>query len=122
MRRESTDDFKRRENLTPWVPLSRDALYLERVPARIPLDIDMEDKLLYGLTPARLGYIVVALLAAFSVWSAHWATIPIRGAIAILIAALGASAAWGRWRGRPLDGWATDIAMFVTATYRVRFR
>lgn len=82
----------------------------------------MEDKLLYGLTPARLGYLVVALLVAFAVWSAHWAPTPVRGAIAILIAAIGACAAWGRWRGRALDRWAVDVAMFVAATYRVTFR
>lgn len=90
--------------------------------ARVPLDVDMEDKLLYGLTPARLGYIVIALLGAFSVWSAHWAAMPIRAAIALLIAALGACAAWGRWRGRALDGWAADVAIFVAATYRVKLR
>ena len=90
--------------------------------ARVPLDVDMEDKVLYGLTPARLGYLVVALLAAFSVWSAHWAATPVRAAIAILIAVLGAGAAWGRWRGRALDGWVTDLAMFVAATYRVTLR
>ena len=82
----------------------------------------MEDKLLYGLTPARLGYLVVALLAAFSEWSAHWAATPVRAGIAIGIATLGACAAWGRWRGRALDRWATDVAMFVIATYRLRLR
>ena len=122
MRRESTDDFKRRENLTPWVPIWPVVPYVERVHARVPLDVDMEDKLLYGLTPTRLGYLVVALLAAFSVWSAHWTATPVRAAIAIFIAALGACAAWGRWRGRALDRWAVDAAVFVTATYRVGLR
>ena len=82
----------------------------------------MEDKLLYGLTPARLGYLVVALLAAFALWSTHWAPSVIRAGAAILVAAIGAAAAWGRWRGRAFDGWVTDIVLFVGATYRVRFR
>ena len=92
------------------------------MPARIPLDVDMEDKLLYGLTPTRLAYLVVALLAGFSTWSAHWATAPARAAVAIGIAVLGASLAWGRWRGRAVDSWLADIAIFTAATHRIRFR
>jgi hypothetical protein len=122
VRERSTDDFKRRENLTPGVLFSRVPLYVGRVPARVPLDVDMEDKLLYGLTPMRLGYLVVALLAAFSVWSAHWTVTPVRAAIALAIASLGACAAWGRWRGRALDSWVTDIAIFTLATRRFRWR
>jgi len=90
------------------------------VPARVPLDVDLEDKLLYGLTPTRLVYLVVALLAAFSVWSARWAPAPIQATAALILVALGAGAAWGRWRGRAVDGWAADLAAFVLATYRVR--
>lgn len=87
--------------------------------ARVPLDVDLEDKLLYGLTPIRLAYIVLALLAAFSVWSGHWAPIAIRGVAAVVIALLGALAAWGRWRGRAVDGWIADLFIFVIANYRV---
>jgi F0F1-type ATP synthase assembly protein I len=90
--------------------------------ARVPLDVDLEDKLLYGLTPTRLVYLVVALLAAFALWSGSWAIAPIRGAAAALLVAVGAVAAWGRWRGRPADRWVTDAALFVLATYRVRWR
>ena len=92
------------------------------MPARVPLDVDLEDKLLYGLTPTRLIYLVVALLAAFSVWSGRWGPSPIRAAAALGVAAVGAAAAWGTWRGRAVDGWATDLARFVAATYRIRFR
>src|SRR5207245_534446 len=35
------------------------------MPARVPLDVDLEDKLLYGLTPIRLVYLVVSLLVSF---------------------------------------------------------
>ena len=90
--------------------------------ARVPLDVDLEDKLLYGLTPTRLIYLVVGLLAAFAVWSGQWAIAPVRGAASAVLALLGAVAAWGRWRGRPLDRWVTDLASFVLATYRVRWR
>ena len=90
--------------------------------ARVPLDVDMEDRLLYGLTPTRLGYLVVALLAGFSVWSAQWATPPARGAAALGIAAIGVVAAWGRWRGRAVDSWLVDLVIFAMATYRIRLR
>ena len=92
------------------------------VPARIPLDVDMEDKLLYGLTPTRLGYVVVALLGGFSVWTAHWAVPLARGAAAMSIAGLGAAAAWGKWRGRAFDSWLVDFVTFVMATHRLRLR
>jgi hypothetical protein len=88
------------------------------MPARVPLDVDLEDRLLYGLTPMRLGYLVVGLLAGFSVWSAHWSSTPVRASAAIAIAAFGAAGAWGRWRGRPVDSWLADIALFAIATYR----
>jgi PrgI family protein len=91
------------------------------MPARVPLDVDLEDRLLYGLTPMRLGYVVVGMLAGFSIWSTHWSALPVRAAAAITTAAVGAAAAWGRWRGRALDSWLADIVMFVITTYRVRW-
>ena len=90
--------------------------------ARIPLDVDLEDKLIYGLTPTRLAYLVIALLAAFATWSTRWAPTPIRGSIAFVIAAAGAIAAWGRWRGRPLDGWAIDLAIYIVGNHRVKWK
>lgn len=87
--------------------------------ARVPLDIDLEDKLLYGLTPARLAYLVVSLLLGFALWSSHWAPIPVRACVVCLIILVGAASAWGRWRGRPADLWALDIFRFVIANYRV---
>jgi hypothetical protein len=92
------------------------------VPARVPLDVDLEDKLLYGLTPMRLAYIVVALLAAFALWSSHWSQTPIRALAVVLMITAGALAAWGRWRGRPVDVWGVDLAIFVLANYRVARR
>ena len=90
--------------------------------ARIPLDVDLEDKLIYGLTPTRLAYLVIALLAGFATWSAHWAPSPVRGSVAIVIALVGAIAAWGRWRGRPLDGWAIDLAIYFVGNHRLKWR
>ena|SRR2546426_8127884 len=91
------------------------------MPARIPLDVDLEDKLLYGLTPTRLAYLVIALLAAFSAWSNQWASAPMRAGAAMSLVVIGALAAWGRWRGRPADEWLIDLVIFSLATFRVRW-
>ena len=90
--------------------------------ARIPLDVDLEDKLLYGLTPIRLGYLVIGLLAAFSTWSTHWAPTTARALVAVMLGALGAVAAWGRLRGRAVDGWLVDAAIYCLSNYRLGFR
>ncbi|HEV2033564.1 MAG TPA: hypothetical protein VGU71_05120 [Candidatus Dormibacteraeota bacterium] len=89
------------------------------MPARAPLDVDLEDKLLYGLTPTRLGYVVLAFLCGFAMWSSRWAAMPIRAAACLVVFAAGATLAWGRWRGRAVDSWLTDIAAFVPRTQRV---
>src|SRR5262245_15080799 len=89
--------------------------------ARVPLDVDLEDKLLYGLTPTRLAYLVIGLLAAFSIWSTQWAATPVRAGCAVVVALIGAGAAWGRWRGRAIDGWFTDLVIYVMATRRLRW-
>src|SRR5439155_22726836 len=91
------------------------------MPARIPLDVDLEDKLLYGLTPTRLAYLVIALLAPFSTWSSPCASAPIRAGVAVAWVVIGALAAWGRWRGRPADRWLIDIVGFALSTFRVRW-
>src|SRR5437763_1398837 len=85
--------------------------------ARIPLDVDLEDKLLYGLTPTKLAYLAIALLAAFSIWSTHWAPVPVRAGCAVAVAGLGVSAAWGRWRDRALHH---DLAGDRRKTCRTR--
>ncbi|TMC81911.1 MAG: PrgI family protein [Chloroflexi bacterium] len=92
------------------------------MPARIPLDVDLEDKLLYGLTPVRLAYLVVALLAGFAVWTSHWAPAPARAAGAVVIVLGGVGAAWGRWRGRPVDGWTSDLFAFCVSEYRLQWK
>jgi len=89
--------------------------------ARVPLDVDLEDKLLYGLTPTRLAYLVIGLLAAFSIWSTQWAPSSIRAGCAVVAAAVGATAAWGRWRGRAVDGWLIDLVIYVMATRRLQW-
>ncbi|MHB8612174.1 MAG: hypothetical protein ACYDAL_07070 [Candidatus Dormibacteraceae bacterium] len=89
------------------------------MPARVPLDVDLEDRLLYGLTPIRLAYAVGALLAAFALWSTPWGPALVRAAAALLAIGLGAIVSWGRWRGTPADAWMVNLAMFVARTRRL---
>ena len=89
------------------------------MPARVPLDVDMEDKLLYGLTPVRLGYVVVSLLGGFSLWSSPWSADAVRAVASFAVVGLGVAIAWGRWRARAADQWLADIAIYVLRRYRV---
>jgi hypothetical protein len=89
------------------------------MPARVPLDVDLEDKLLYGLTPMRLAYIVLAVLAGLALWSSTWAPVPVRVVAAVLCIGMGATVSWGRWRGRAADVWIVDILLFTARTHRL---
>ena len=90
------------------------------MPARVPLDIDLEDRLVYGLTPIRLGYAVLAGLAAMAVWSSGLIA-PVRIPVVVLILLTGAALAWGKLRGRPTDDWLIDWLLFITSTRRFRW-
>ncbi len=90
--------------------------------ARVPLDVDLEDRLIYGLTPIRLAYIVLALLGALAIWSSCSLFAPARGFLAAAVLVFGAALAWGRWRGRPTDGWVIDLTRFALSTRRLRWR
>lgn len=87
--------------------------------ARVPQDVDLEDRLVFGLTPIRFGYLVIAALAAFTVWSAKWAPSPVRATASLPVLGLGAGLAWGSWRGRALDRWALDIAVYLRHNLRI---
>ena len=87
--------------------------------ARVPLDVDLEDRLVYGLTPVRLAYIVLAALAGFAIWSSQWLPGYLRGSLAVAVIACGAALAWGRWRGRAVDVWVLDIARYLISSLRV---
>lgn len=88
------------------------------MPARVPLDVDLEDKVLYGLTPIRLVYLVVSLLAGFALWSSPWSPPAMRSVASLAVIGVGAAIAWGRWRARAADQWLSDIAIFVMRRYR----
>lgn len=94
---------------------------LRHMPARVPLDVDLEDRLLYGLTPTRLAYLVVALVSGFALWSSPWAPTVVRGGAALLTVGIGAVASWGRWRGRSADIWLVDIVLFSAKSRQVKW-
>lgn len=89
--------------------------------ARVPLDVDLEDRLLYGLTPVRLAYVVLSGLAALAVWSIDVLPAVVRGPLAIVLVGCGGAMAWGRWRGRAADEWAIDAFRFLIGSHRIRW-
>lgn len=89
------------------------------MPARVPLDVDLEDKLIYGLTPVRLAYIVLALLGGLALWSSTWAPVAVRAVAALFCIGIGATVSWGRWRGRAADAWIVDVVLFTARTRRL---
>ena len=88
----------------------------------MPQDVDLEDKLIYGLTPVRFGYLVVAALAAVMVW--NLTALPPYGRLpgCIVLCAAGAVLGWGRFAGRPADRFLADALLFVGRSYRLRRR
>jgi len=89
------------------------------VRAKVPLDVDLEDRLVYGLTPIRLAYVVLAVLGGLAIWSAHGVPSALRGALAVLVISVGVALAWGRWRGRAADEWLMDAARYAAGSVRV---
>lgn len=88
--------------------------------ARVPQDVDLEDKLVYGLSPLRFGYLVIAALGILSLWRLEAVPAGLRLPPCLLIAVVAGLMAWGRWRARPLDGWLVDLVVFVRRNYRLR--
>jgi len=86
--------------------------------ARIPAGIDLEDRLLYGLSPARLGYVVgLAVVASWCWRQPIWG--PLRILAAILLLSVAGAVGWLRHDGRHLDAWAEDLGRHVIGRYRV---
>ena len=87
--------------------------------ARVPQDVDLEDKLIYGLSPLRFCYLVVAALGVLSLWRLEPVPAGLRLLPCFVIAAGAALLAWGRWRARPLDAWLLDLIVFARRNYRL---
>src|SRR6266536_5956888 len=87
--------------------------------ARVPQDVDLEDRLVYGLSPLRFVYLVIAALAALSLWRADVMSTWLRAMLCLLALAAAAALAWGRWHGRALDLWLLDLVVFGRRNYRI---
>ncbi|HEX4212155.1 MAG TPA: PrgI family protein [Candidatus Dormibacteraeota bacterium] len=90
--------------------------------ARFPQDVDLEDRVILGLTPIRFGYLAVAALGSFCAWSIDWGCPWGRAAAGIPPLLVGLALAWGRLHGRPLDCWIADMAVFATRMIAARGR
>src|SRR5919108_6530685 len=90
--------------------------------ARMPQDVDLEDKLIYGLTPVRFGYLVVAALTAVMVWNLTAIASYVRLPACLIVCAAGAILGWGRFAGRPADRFLVDALLFFARSYRIRRR
>ena len=88
--------------------------------ARVPQDVDLEDKLVYRLSPLRFGYLVIAALGVLSLWRLEAVPAGLRLLPCIVLAAGAALLAWGRWCGRPLDAWLLDLVVFTRRNHRLR--
>ncbi|MDQ6774402.1 MAG: hypothetical protein M3024_15710 [Candidatus Dormibacteraeota bacterium] len=88
--------------------------------ARIPQDVDLEDNLVYGLSPIRFGYLAVAAVGALTLWNLHQLPAAVRGLLCALLLGVGVAVAWGRWRGRPVDLTVVDAAVFGRRNFELR--
>ena len=89
--------------------------------ASVPHDVDLEDHLVYGLTPVRFGYLVVAVIGSMGFWGLRWLPPSVRLVPCILLVVAAVVLAWGRWRGRPVDRLLVDLGIFLRRNYGVQF-
>ena len=92
------------------------------MPARVPQDVDLEDRLVFNLTTVQFGYLVIGALGAALVWKVPWAPEPPRVLAAVPLVLCGVILAWGRWHGRGLDAWTGDGILFLRDNLRLRWR
>jgi PrgI family protein len=108
--------------LTGTVHKASGQAYARRMRARMPQDVDLEDKLIYGLTPVRFGYLVIAALTAVLLWNLAGLPAYLRLPGCLALCAAGALLGWGRFAGRPADRFLADALLFFGRTYRIRRR
>jgi hypothetical protein len=89
---------------------------------RVPQDVDLEDRLIYGLSPVRFGYLVIAVLGALTLWRIGALPPWVRAIPCLFVVAGGAGLAWGRWNGRAVDRWLLDLGVYVRRNYAVGLR
>jgi hypothetical protein len=86
----------------------------------MPQDVDLEDKLIYGLTPGRFGYLVIAALTAVMLWNLTAVPAYLRLPGCLALCSAGAVLGWGRFAGRPADRFVADALIFCSHSYCLR--
>jgi hypothetical protein len=86
----------------------------------MPQDVDLEDKLIYGLTPGRFGYLVIAALLAIMLWNLAALPPHVRLPGCLSVCAAGAVLAWASFGGRPADRFLVDALLYCCRAYRLR--
>ncbi|MBJ7603314.1 MAG: hypothetical protein JF888_09035 [Candidatus Dormibacteraeota bacterium] len=81
--------------------------------ARVPQGVDLEDKLIFGLSPIRFGYLVIAVIGAFTVWGLQVLPGVVRAFCCLLMLLSGPVLAWGRVCGTRSDRLAWDCLVFL---------
>ena len=81
--------------------------------ARVPQDVDLEDKLIFGLSPIRFGYLVIAVIGAFTVWGLQVLPGVVRVFCCLLMLLAGPVLAWGSVGGTRSDRLAWDCLVFL---------
>ncbi len=85
--------------------------------ARAPLDLDLEDHLIFGLTPVRFGYLAVGAVVAYALGGHAPGALGLP--LAAILLAVASAFAWVRWQGRPLDAWLLDVAVHARRNVEV---
>lgn len=92
------------------------------MPVRVPQDVDLEDRLIYGLSPQRFLYLLSFGFLGLITWSRAPLPTWVRAPLALVLLAAGAAMAWGRPAGRPVDAWVLDVFRYLQNNYQADVR
>ena len=90
---------------------------MPRAHHEIPTHLDVEDKLLFGLTARQFLYLVVGCSLAYGAWQQPALADGVRIGLALACAACAAAVALVRPLGRPLEEWLV-AGLFYAASPR----
>jgi PrgI family protein len=82
----------------------------------VPTHLDVEDKVVFGLTARQFLYVLVGSSATYSLWEqTAWLHDPLRIAMAVL--SIGTTLLFALWRpsGRPLEEWLAAACVYVAS-------
>jgi hypothetical protein len=96
---------------------------MTRVHHEIPTHLDVEDRLLFGLTARQFLYLVVGCSLAYGVWQQP-AELPaaLRGGLTLVCLLAAALVALLRPLGRPLEEWIVAAAFYAASPRRATWQ